>query len=478
MPDLQGRDQEVDQDTSRDVDQDASRDVDAVVIGLGPGGELVAGQLAEAGLDVVGVEARLVGGECPYYACVPTKMIVRAADSLAEARRVRGLAGSAQVQPDWAPVARRIRTEATDDWNDGVAVERLEGKGVRVVRGRGRLTARGEVSVATDRGELRLRARRAIVLNPGTEPSVPPIDGLADVPFWTNRDAVAVTEVPASLVVLGGGPVGLEFAQGFSRFGSKVTVVEAAPRLLSAGEPEAAQAIAKIFESEGLRVLTGVKVQRVRQVNGEVTVEFDSGEPVSGERLLVAAGRHTDLAALGVGAVGLDESAKNVEVDERMRAAEGVWAIGDVTGRGAFTHVSMYQARIAVADVLGRDGESADYRALPVVTFTDPEVGQVGLTEAAARERGLTVRVGRSDVASSARGWIHRADGLIKLVSDAERDVLVGATVVAPAGGEVLGTLAVAVHGEVPVGRLRSMIYAYPTFHRGIEDALNDLGDG
>ena len=492
MPDLQGRDQEadqnsgqdagqdVDQDVGQDASRDASQDVDVVVIGLGPGGELVAGELAEAGLDVVGVEARLVGGECPYYACVPTKMIVRAAESLAEARRVRGLAGSAQVQPDWAPVARRIRMEATDDWNDRVAVERLEGKGVRVVRGRGRLTARGEVSVTTDRGELRLRARRAIVLNPGTQPSVPPIDGLADVPFWTNRDAVAVAEVPASLVVLGGGPVGLEFAQGFSRFGTKVTVIEAAPRLLSAGEPEAAQAITEVLESEGIRVLAGVKAQRVRHANGEVTVELDSGEgePVSGERLLVAAGRHTDLAALGVGAVGLDESAKNVEVDERMRAAEGVWAIGDVTGRGAFTHVSMYQARIAVADVLGRDGETADYRALPVVTFTDPEVGQVGLTEAAARERGLTVHVGRSDVASSARGWIHQAEGLIKLVSDVERDVLVGATVVAPGGGEVLGTLAVAVHGEVPVGRLRSMIYAYPTFHRGIEDALNDLGAG
>jgi pyruvate/2-oxoglutarate dehydrogenase complex dihydrolipoamide dehydrogenase (E3) component len=200
---------------------------------------------------------------------------------------------------------------------------------------------------------------------------------------------------------------------------------------------------------------------------------------VSGQRLLVAVGRRTNLAELGIGAIGLDEEANAIEVDSRMRAAAGVWAVGDVTGKGAFTHVSMYQARIAAADILGEDGEAADYRALPAVTFTDPEVGTVGLTESAARERGIPVTTGLSRVPSSARGWIHKAgnEGLIKLVCDSGRDVLVGATVVAPApaGGEVLGALAVAVHAEVPVSRLRTMIYAYPTFHRGIEDALTNL---
>jgi pyruvate/2-oxoglutarate dehydrogenase complex dihydrolipoamide dehydrogenase (E3) component len=443
------------------------QEVDVVVIGMGPGGEHVAGLLAQAGLDVVGVDARLVGGECPYYACVPTKMMIRAADSLAEARRVRELAGSAQVQPDW---------------DDRVAVERFEGQGGRFVRGFARITAPREVTVATEGGDQRFRATRAIVLNSGTEPAVPPIDGLADTPFWTNREAVAATEVPESLVVLGGGPVGLEFAQGFARFGAQVTVVEALPGLLQAGEPEAAEVITKVFEAEGIKVKAGTSAKRVRHDGDGFSVELDSGEAVSGQRLLVATGRRTRLADLGVGAVGLDETAKTIDVDDRMRAADGVWAVGDVTGRGAFTHVSMYQARIAAADILSgnsEDGEAADYRALPAVTFTDPEVATVGLTESAARERGLSVATGVSRVPSSARGWIHKAgnEGVIKLVCDRDRGVLVGATVVAPAGGEVLGALAVAVHAEVPVNRLRTMIYAYPTFHRGIEDALTNLAD-
>jgi pyruvate/2-oxoglutarate dehydrogenase complex dihydrolipoamide dehydrogenase (E3) component len=450
--------------------------VDVVVIGLGPGGEYLTGELASAGLSVVGVDARLVGGECPYFACVPTKMMIRAADVLGEARRVHTLAGSAQVQPDWGLVAKRIRNEATDNWDDRVAVERLERAGARFVRGRGRISAPGEVTVSTSDGELVFKAAKGIVVNPGTDPAVPDIPGLAGTPFWTNRDAVQATTVPSSMIVLGGGPVGCELSQVFSRFGAKVTLLQVADRLLHVGEPEASDLLEQRFAEEHITVRTGAETSAVEHDGNAFTVHL-GGESLTAECLLVAAGRSPDLAGLGIGAFGLDESARSIPVDEHLRAAPGFWAVGDITGKGAFTHMSMYQAGIAVADILGREHAPADYRAVPAVTFTDPEVGQVGLTEAAAVENGLKVRTGSTPLASSTRGFIHGpgGDGLIKVVEDAERGILVGATSVGPTGGEVLGALAVAIHGEVPTAALRNMIYAYPTFHRAIESALDDL---
>jgi pyruvate/2-oxoglutarate dehydrogenase complex dihydrolipoamide dehydrogenase (E3) component len=306
---------------------------------------------------------------------------------------------------------------------------------------------------------------------------VPPIPGLSDVHFWTNREAIETEVVPSSLAVLGGGAIGAELAQVFSRFGCRVTVVEALDRILPPEEPEASQLIADVFEREGIRVITGVRAERVEHVGDGVGISLSDGERVEAERVLVATGRRVDLASLGVSALGLDEGARSVPVDGRMRAAPGVWAVGDVTGAGAFTHVAMYQAHIAVADILGADHAPADYRALPRVTFTDPEVGSVGLTEEAATAAGLRVGTGQAPLPSSARGWIHKTgnDGLIKLVADTDEDVLVGATSAGPAGGEVLGLLALAVHARVPIGQLRQMIFAYPTFHRAIEAALEDL---
>jgi pyruvate/2-oxoglutarate dehydrogenase complex dihydrolipoamide dehydrogenase (E3) component len=448
--------------------------VDVIVIGMGPGGEEVAGRLAEAHLDVVGIDQRLVGGECPYYACVPTKMMVRAADALQEGRRVQGLAGQSRIAPDWAPVAARIRNEATDDWDDKVAVDRFEGKGGRFVRGHGRLTGPKTVVV----GNREFEARRAIVVNTGTDPAIPPIPGLAGTPLWTNRDAASTTEVPASLLVLGGGAVGVELTQVFSRFGARVTVIEAAPTLLPLEEPESGALLADVFTREGIGVRVGAKAVGVRHDGAGFTVELDGGETLTAERLLVATGRRADLAAVGLDTVGVDPNARSVPVDGRLRVAPGVWALGDITGKGAFTHVSMYQAEIVIADILGASGvPAADYRALPRVTFTDPEVASVGMTQAQAADAGLDVLVGKADLAATARGWIHGPgnDGLIRLVADAGRRILVGATVIGPSGGEVMSALAVAVHAEVPIDRLLHMIYAYPTFHRGILDALRDL---
>ncbi|SES10198.1 dihydrolipoyl dehydrogenase family protein [Actinokineospora terrae] len=445
--------------------------VDVAVVGLGPGGEAVASRLAQAGQSVAGIEARLVGGECPYYACVPTKGMIRAADVLAEARRVPEFAGTAQVTPDWGKVAARVRDEITTDWNDQAAVDRLVAAGVQIVRGRARITEPGVLVV----GDQVVRARRGIVLNPGTDPAVPPVPGLADTPLWTNREAVRATAVPESLVVIGGGPVGCEFAQVFARFGAKVTLLQSNDRLLPLDEPEAGALLAERFAAEHIRVKTGAKITAVRHDGERFTVELDGDNPINAAQVLVAAGRKSDLAELGVGAYGLDESARGVTVDDHMRVADGLWAIGDITGKGAFTHMSMYQSAIAAADILGEDGPGAEYHAVPRVTFTDPEIGSVGLTEAAARAAGLNVRVGITQLSSSTRGFLHKAEGLIKLIEDADTGVLVGATSAGPTGGEVLGALVLAVHARVPVDQLRRMIYAYPTFHRAIESALADL---
>ncbi|WP_148574906.1 dihydrolipoyl dehydrogenase family protein [Nocardioides caldifontis] len=455
----------------------STSDVDVVVVGLGPGGEAAATKLAAAGLSVVAVDKHLVGGECPYYGCIPTKMMIRAADALAEARRVPGLAGEATTVADWAHVARRIREEATDDWDDTVAVERLERAGATVVHGLARLV--GPRTVEVDGRTY--RASRGVVVNTGTAPGAPPVDGLATTPYWTNRDVVRMDRLPGSMAVVGGGAIGCEVAQAVARFGVRVTVLEVADRILAPEEPEASALVTSVFTGEGIRVVAGTTIKRVDHGDGTFTVTLE-GETVEADRLLVAAGRRANLADLGLESVGLDPASRFLDTDGRMRVlrdgepVEGLWAVGDVTGKGAFTHTSMYHSGIVVRDILGEDGPEADFRALPRVTFTDPEVGSVGLTEAKAREQGLDVRTGSAQLPSSSRGFIHAAgnDGLIKLV--AEGDQLVGATSVGPSGGEVLSMLTTAIHGRVPVSTLRSMIYAYPTFHRAVLDALEDLG--
>src|SRR6478736_3057332 len=382
------------------------REVDLVVIGTGPGGEALATGAAKAGLEVVAVDKHLVGGECPYYGCIPTKMIVRGSDVVAEVRRAAAVAGAATIEPAWSTVARRIDEDATTHWDDTIAVERLQRAGATVHHGTGRLAGPKRVAVETADGEaVTYTARRGVVVNPGTRPAVPPVEGLADTPYWTNRDAVRVTELPGSLVVVGGGPIGCELAQAFARFGVQVTVVQHGPRLVPADEPEAADLLARVFAEEGIRVLTGVELQWAAYADGGFILDLDSGEQLRADKVLVAAGRTPNLDDLGLETVGLDPTARTLEVDGWLRAGDGLWTIGDVTGHGAFTHVSMYQQAIALRDVLEQGGEPASYHAVPHATFTDPEVGGVGLTEQQARDAGLTVRTGRADLAQSSRGF-------------------------------------------------------------------------
>jgi pyruvate/2-oxoglutarate dehydrogenase complex dihydrolipoamide dehydrogenase (E3) component len=446
-----------------------THEVDVVVLGLGPGGEHAAIKLGRAGLDVIGIEDRLVGGECPYFGCVPSKMMIAAADALRSAERVPDFGGTSTVTPDWGPVAARIRDEATDDWDDKAAVKRLEDNGAHFVRGRGVITGPGQVEVGSDT----YVARRGIVVNTGTAPAAPPIAGLAETPYWTNRDAVRLTELPASLVVIGGGAIGAELAQVFARFGVRVTVVEMADQLLPSDEPEAGKALEEAFAADGIQVLTGAEVSSVSYAEGTFTVALADQE-VTADKLLVAAGRTPNLAGIGLESLGIDPHAGVLETDERLRAGEKLWAVGDITGKGPFTHVSMYQAAVVIRDILGEDGPWADYRAVTRVTFTTPEVASVGLSEAKAREQLDSVVVATIDDLGS-RGWIAKEAGLVKLVADSSRGVLVGATVVGPSGGEILGLLAAGVHAEIPVSTLRTMHFAYPTYHRAIETALNAL---
>ncbi len=453
------------------------QEFDVIVIGLGPGGEDLAGQLAASGRQVLGIESHLVGGECPYYGCIPSKMIIRAADLLQEGRRINTMAGTAVITPDYSIVADRIRDEATDDWNDQVAVDRFVGKGGTFVRGRGQLDGPGRVAV----GEETYAARLGVVLATGTSPAIPPVPGLAEAAPWTNRDVFKIREVPESLIVIGGGAIGLELAQAFSRFGCMVTVVEALDRVLAPEEPESSELVAKVLRAEGIDIRTGSAAGSVSRGADGVLLTLADGSEIRADEILVAAGRTPNLRGIGLDSVGLDEKARpTFTVDERMRVngVDGLWAIGDIAGKGAFTHMAVYQAGVAFDDITGVSSPRlAQDHAVSRVTFTDPEVGSVGMTEAQALAAGLNVKVGSANSATSSRGWLHGEgnEGLMKLIVDADKGILVGATSVGPRGGDVLSMFNLAVHARVPVAQLQSMIYAYPTFYRGALDALTDL---
>jgi pyruvate/2-oxoglutarate dehydrogenase complex dihydrolipoamide dehydrogenase (E3) component len=468
------------------IDGELADSYDVIVLGLGPGGGEVAERLAEAGQRVLGIESHLVGGECPYYGCIPSKMIVRAAATLSEAGRVNQLAGSAETTPDYRKPADRIRTEATDDWNDQVAVDRLRKLGGHFVRGFGRITGRNDDGKATVEVDGRSFVADSLVIATGTAPALPPIPGLADLTadglspdglVWTNREVLQIRQAPASLIVIGGGAVGTELSQGIARFGVRVTQLESADRILAVEEPEASAVVSSVLQREGIDVQVGVNITEVRQGEEGIVVELKDGRTFSAERLLVAAGRRSHIPEIGVDTIGLDPTAKTLEVDDHMQVIDGVFAVGDVTGKGPFTHVAVWQARVLIAHLLGRSEPFGGYDALAWVTFTDPEVGRVGMSEKQARDAGLEVAIGRSEIASNTRGWIHGEgnDGFVKLVVDRDRGVLVGATVVAPSGGEILGMLTVAVHAKVPLQTLRTMHYAYPTLHRAVSEALQAM---
>ena len=434
------------------------RAFDVVVVGAGPAGEVVAGRLGEGGLDVALVERELVGGECSYWACMPSKALLRPAELLAEVRRVPGLTASG---PDPAVVLKR-RDEVIHGLDDSSQLPWLEARNVTLVRGQGRLEGERRVAAGADV----LVARKAVVLATGSGPVVPPIPGLADAKPWTNREATTASAVPESLVVLGGGVVGVELAQAWSSLGSKVTLVEGLPRLIAREEPYASEQVETALRAAGVDVRTGTKAVAVARA-GHASVELEDGSTVSGAELLVAVGRRPMTDELGLETVGL-EPGKAVEVGPDLRSAAHDWlyAIGDVNGRSLLTHMGKYQGRLAADAILGKQVALRSDGALsPRVIFSDPQVAAVGYTLAGAEEAGLDVRAVDVGTSANAGGSFvgRNAPGASRIVVDEGRRVIVGATITGAEVAESLHAATIAIIGEVPLETLWHAVPCFPT---------------
>ncbi len=428
----------------------------------------MAGRLADAGLSVAMVESGLVGGECPYWACMPAKTLLRPPEAVASANRVPGVA--ARID-GWEEVLA-FRDRITAGWDDTRKSAAYRERGVTILRGHGRLAGPGVVEVD---GEAHRTAR--IVIATGSAPVLPPIDGLDAIESWTSREALSLTEIPESAAILGGGPVGIEIGQMLARYGSRVHIVESAERLLVREDPALGDAIAAALSGEGVDVRVGAEVTRIIP-RGDVraTLEMSEGGDIEVARVVVATGRRPRTGGIGLESVGIVPGERGIAVDERCRAAEGVWAVGDVTGEGQFTHVAAYQGRIVCGDVLGREVR-ADYRAVPRVVFCDPEVAAVGMTAAQAEEAGIAAVAARVDLADVERASTYGRDigGVAGVLADRERGVLIGAHAVGPLASEWIHFAVLAVKARIPVEELRDTIAQFPTFSEAFVTAVRDL---
>jgi pyruvate/2-oxoglutarate dehydrogenase complex dihydrolipoamide dehydrogenase (E3) component len=430
---------------------------DVIVIGSGPAGEAAASRLAAQHLRVALIERELVGGECAYWACVPSKTLLRPTEARAEAARVAGLDRPGQ---DWPRVAA-YRDYMIRNLDDTKQIEGYRDEGIDVYKGDGTIIGPGRVQV----GDRSLSTERIIVAT-GSDPAIPAIDGLAEAGFWTNREVTTLKELPDSIVVLGGGPVGVELGQFLARFDVKVTLVQAEDRLIPREEPAVGELVAAALEADGIDLHLAAQAESVTRRDGARHVKLSNGREVQASELLVATGRRARVHGIGLESVGIEPGKRGVEVDERCRAGDGVWAIGDVTGVMQFTHVGMYQGRIAAQDIAG-EHVRASYHAIPRVVFSDPEIAAVGMTVAQARAKGIELATSRIELAEElTRPWTYEQNprGELGLLADRERQVLVGAWAVAPLAGEWIHQAALAIKTEVPLAVLRDTVAQFPTF--------------